>query len=180
MASGRRLAAAMAAAISAAAPSPCTRVGTTSTSAPRHRRAEDLQEIVNRRASGTGHDGDLPHEGRQRPLTARVEQPLAGKLFTELPQGQFQRADALGPDAFDDQLITAPRRINVQSAAAHDLQAVMQIEPHPHERVPPHRAADLGMVVLERQVAMARMRPGEIGDLARHPRRCRTTLRAGP
>ena len=71
---------------------------------------------------------DPPHERRQRPLPRRVEEPLAGQLLAKLPQGQLQGPHALGLDALDDQLVAAPRGIDVDPPAANHFQAVVQVE----------------------------------------------------
>ena len=54
-------------------------------------------------------------------------------------------------------------------APADHFQAVVQIEPQPGGHAPPHDGPQLGPVVLERQIAVARLRPGEVRDLAGHP-----------
>ena len=124
----RRLTVSMAAAISAAAPSPCTRTGTTSTSAPRQRRAEHLEKIADGRPGRAGDHGDPPHERRQRPFSRRVEQSFPGQLLAKLPQGQLQRPHAARHDVLDDQLVAAAGGVEVEMAAADHLQAVVQVE----------------------------------------------------
>ena len=85
----------MAAAISSAAPSPCTRTGHDQHVGPAPPPAEHLEKIAHGRAGGAGDHGDPPHERRQRPLARRIEQPLASQLLTQLAQRQFERAEAL-------------------------------------------------------------------------------------
>ena len=118
------------------------------------------------RPGRAGDDGHPPHEARQRPLAPRVEEPFAGELFPQLPQGQFQGPDALGLDLVDDQLIAAARGVDVEVSLADHFQAVAQIEAHARGRIAPECRADLRPVVLERQIAVARLRPREIGDFA--------------
>ena len=88
----------MAAAISSAAPVALHAGGDDQHVGPAPAAAQHLEEIADRRPGGTGDHGDPPHEARQRPLARRVEQPFAGQLVAELPQGQFQGADPLRLD----------------------------------------------------------------------------------
>ena len=108
-------------------------------------------------------------------LWAGSKSPSRAKLVAKLPQGQFQGPDPRGLDLLDDQLVAAPRGVDVEVPAADDLQAVVQVEPQPGGRVPPDDGPQLGPVVLERQVAVARLRPREVRDLAGHPDRRETT-----
>ena len=133
--------------------------------------AQDLEEIVDGRPRGAGDQSHPPHQPRQRPLPRRVEEPLAGQLLPQLPQGQLQGPHPLGLDLVDDQLVAAAGRIHVEVSLADHFQAVGQLEPHPRGDVPPDGRANLGPLVLERQIAMARLRPRQVRDLAAHPDR---------
>ncbi len=161
----------MAAAISAAAPSPCTRTGTTSTSAPRHRRASTWRKsrmaapvglvttAIRRTNAGSGR------------LRCPIEQSFPRQFLAQLPQGQFQRPHALGHNVLDHQLVAAAGGVEVEMPAADHLQAVVQIEPQSDGHAPPHHRPELGPLILERQVAVARLRPGEVRHLAGDPHR---------
>ena len=54
-------------------------------------------------------------------------------------------------------------------SAADDFEPVVQVEAHPHGRAAPHDGPQLGPIVLERQIAVSRLRPGEVRDLAGDP-----------
>ena len=131
--------------------------------------AQHLQKIVDGRPGGAGHQRDVADKGRQRPLAGGVEEPFAGELLAELPQGQFERPDALGHHVLDHQLVVPAGRVEVEVPPADDLQAVVRREPQPGRRAPPHDRAELSPLVLERQIAMPRLRPDEVRYLARHP-----------
>ncbi len=81
-----------------------------------------------------------------------------------------------GCDFLDDELIASPRGIDLQMAAAEDLQPVVELEPHAGGRRSPHHGRELGPGVLKRQIAVSRLRPGQVGDLARHPQRRQRAL----
>ena len=99
--------------------------------------AKDLQEIVDRRAGRAGDHGNPPHERRQRPLPPRVEETLAGQFLAKLPQGQLEGPHALGLNTLNDQLVVAPRGVDIDPTAANHFQSVVQIEPHPRGHVAP-------------------------------------------
>ena len=88
---------------------------------------EDGQQVV------CGGDLDVypPRKAGQRPFAAGIEQALRRQPLVQLAQSQLQRPDAQRLNFADDQLIHAPRRIDVQVAAADDLLAVLQIEVQP-------------------------------------------------
>ena len=165
----RRLTVSMAAAISAAAPSPCTRTGTTSTSAPRQRRANTWRKSRMAAPVGTGDHGDSPHQRGQRPLAGSVEQSFPRQFLPQLPQRQLQRPHAPRHDVLDDQLVAAALGVDVEMAAADHFQAVVQVEADANGHAPPHHGPQLGPVVLQGQVAVARLGPGEVRHLAHHP-----------
>ena len=139
-----------------------------STSAP-PTPAKDLEEIANRRAGGACDHGDLPDERGQGAFAGGIEKPFAGQFFAELAEGEFQRAHATGLDLFDDQLITAARGVDLEAAFADDFQAVVHIEAERAATGAPHGRFELRPVVLKREVAMARLRTGEVRYFACDP-----------
>ena len=76
--------------------------------------AGHLEQVADGRAGRAGDDHDPPGEPRQRPLPVRVEQPLGREPGEQLAERQLQRADPLGLDLADDDLVFAPRRIDGQ------------------------------------------------------------------
>ena len=133
--------------------------------------AENLKEVADGRPGRAGHDGDPPHKGGQRPFAGRIEEPLPRQLFPQLPQGQFQSPHAARDNVLDDQLVAATCGINVEMPPADHLKAVVQVETRPHRHAAPHDRPELRTVVLERQIAVARLRPGEIRNFAGDPNR---------
>ena len=83
------------AAISAAAPSPCTRVGRITRCALGWRRREHLDDVAERRAVERRDDADLARQRGQRPFARRVEQPFGLQLLLQLLERQLQRAEAV-------------------------------------------------------------------------------------
>ena len=59
--------------------------------------------------------------------------------------------------------------VDVEVSAADDLDAVGQIEPHASQGPSPDDGTKLRPIVFQRQVAVPRLRPGQVGDLAGHP-----------
>ena len=164
----------MPAAISAAAPSPCTRTGTISTCTPRQRRRSTSRK--SRIAAPVGLVTKAIRRGNRGSgrLRAGVEQSLGRQPLAQLAQRQLERAQALGLDLVDDELIAAARGVDVEIALADHFQAVVQVESHPAGRRAPHHGANLRLIVLERQVAVARLRAREVRNLAADPHRRET------
>ena len=166
----------MAAAISAAAPSPCTRVGTTSTSAPRHRRPSTCRKSRIAAPVGLVTTAIRRTNGGSGRLRAGSNSPSLASFSRSCRRASSSAPMPRGSIVLDDQLIAAARGVDVEVPAADHLQAVVQVEPHARGGAPPHRRAELGAVVFEREIAVARLRPGEVRDLARHPDRRETRL----
>ena len=137
---------------------------------------QHFEKVAHRRAGRTGDKRDPPRKRRQAALAGRIEQPFGGQLFAELAQCELERTDALRLELVDDQLVAAARRIHVEVAAAEDVEPVGQFELELRRRAAPHHGADLGQVVLEREVAVARLRPREVGDFAGDPHRRETAF----
>ena len=132
---------------------------------------QHLEKIANRRSGWAGDERDPPRKRRQRPLAGRVEPAFGGQFLAQPPQGLFGRPESLRLDLFDDQLVAAASRINVQMSAADDSQSVVQIAASFGRGGSPDDGPNLGFVVLEGQIAVARLGPGEIGNLAADPDR---------
>ena len=61
-------------------------------------------------------------------LRAGVEKALGPELLLELFEGELEGALALGLDDLDDDLVLAPRLVDVDPSAADDLEAVLEVE----------------------------------------------------
>ena len=104
--------------------------------APRQRR----DDVVQRGAGGRRHDADGAHEGRQGPLSIRLEQ-----AFGREPRAQAQEllVQLPGTDAlhrFDDHLQLAARLVHGQAPAQLDLHPVLQRDVAEHRGAAEHRA----------------------------------------
>ncbi len=83
----------MPAATSAAAPSPCTRAGQTSTWRG-EAVGEPVQDVADDGAGRRGDDADDARQIGQRALAAFVEETLGGELLAPLLEERHERADA--------------------------------------------------------------------------------------
>ena len=149
-----------------------------STSTPRQRRRSTSRK--SRTAAPVGLVTNASRRGNAGSLrfARRIEQPFGRQLLAQLPQRQLQRADALRLQLVDDQLIAAARRVHIEMAVADDVEPVGQIELQLRRRAAPHHGANLGLVVLEREIRVARLRPRVSSRSRPRPTRWETRLRA--
>ena len=116
----------MAAAISAAAPSPCTRHGARMISRRRIPPLHHVQHIANRRAGRRRDQADALRISGQRPFSFRREQAFRRELLLELLKRDLQRADALQFHRPHDELVLPARLIDRHVALQQKLLAVLQ------------------------------------------------------
>ena len=103
-------------------------------------------------------------------LALRREQALRPAAVT--PQRldpRQQRAGAGIFQALDDQLIFGAFRIGGDLAGGDDLDAVFRLQPDAAGDAAPDDRADLGALVLQREIDMAGGIGPHFGDLAAHP-----------
>ena len=120
-------------------------------------------------SAGRSDQADAIRQHRQRLLSLRREKAFGFEALFQLLEGQLQRAESDGLDAFYVDLIFAARFINAERAAHGDVQAVFKAELH---------GAQLGLeadhfylraVVLQGAVDVARLRFVAIGNFAFDP-----------
>jgi len=135
------------------------------------------EDVPDHGPRGRRDDADPGRQKRNRFLFPGVEKPLGREPRFELFEGLLQRAKALGLDPLDNQLVLAPRLVHPQPSAAHDPHALFQFERRKRrgarpaeggEARPEQNGADGALVVLEREIDMARSRAPQIRDLALH------------
>ena len=159
----------IAAATSAAEPSPCTRTGHTST----RRGKRSARRCRMSRITAPVGEVTTPitsRQKRQQLLARRVEQPFGGELLLALLEQRHQRADAGRLQRLDDDLVFRPARIGGEPAGGDHFEPFLGLEAHAAEGALPDHRLDLGAFVLEREIAVAGgMRAAIAGNLAAHP-----------
>ena len=159
----------MAAAISAAAPAPCTAHGvkiiSTAGIAPPHH----LQDIANGRA-GRGRDqADALRKTGQGPFSFGRKKPFRAELLLEFFKGGLERADALQFHGQHLQLILSARLINGDVALENHLPPVGQRAAMGHGVAAKKHAAQLRARVLEGEINVPGHLLAEVGDFPRDP-----------
>ena len=119
-------------------------------------------------------DGARP--GGQRALARGVEPARRLELRLQLREALVERARAGRPHPVDDELELAARLVQRRRRAHVDRHAVGQLEVEQLRLAAPQHAAHLRALVLEREVAVARRRAQEAGDLAADPHRRKRAL----
>src|SRR5262249_43298239 len=110
---------------------------------------QDLQHVAHRRPGRAGDQHHTAGEARQFLLPLRVEVAANRELFLELPERQLQRADALGLQLLDLQLVLAARHVHAEPAAGDHLHAVAQVELQPQVDAAIDYGLELGFCVFE-------------------------------
>ena len=91
-------------------------------------------------------------------LAGGVEEPLGLEPALELLEGELERAHALGLEQLDHQLVFPAREVHVEAAEGQHLHAVLRLEGHAAAAPAEEHAAELGGVVLQREVGVPRRR----------------------
>jgi hypothetical protein len=129
---------------------------------------EAVEDVANDGAGGRGDDADRARQERQPALALLIEQPLRGELAAALVEQRHQRALPGQLQPIDDDLIFGAARIGGELAGRDDFDAVLRPEAeHLRATLPDHRV-HAGLVVLQREVAMAGAVALEAADLAAH------------
>ena len=173
---GTRPMARTASAISAAAPSPWTRVGPDDEVDIGMAAGEDLDDVAQRRAVERGHDADFRRQRRQRPLARRLEEALGLEFLLQLLERQLQRAESLRLQVVAEQLILALRLVDAEPAARDHAQPVFGLELQVAHGGAIHHRLDLRAAILEREVEVAGVPQPAVGDLSLDPQIAETGL----
>ena len=103
-----------------------------------------------------GDDADHARQERQLALALRVEQPFGGERLAALFEQRQQRALAGQLHPLDDDLVLRAPGIGGELAGRDDLGAVLGPEGESRRTAPPDHRVDAGVLVLEREIAVAR------------------------
>ena len=82
-------------------------------------------------------------------LRASSKRPSASSRRLSCSNASLQRAQALGLEQLDDQLVFPARRVDVEAAEGQYLHAVLEVEAHPPPAAPEQHRAELGHLVLQ-------------------------------
>ena len=102
-------------------------------------------------------------------LRAPSKRPSASSRRLSCSNASLERAQPLGLEQLDDQLVFSAGGVDVEAAEGEHLHAVLQIEAHPPAPAPEQHRAELGHLVLQGEVGMPRAGRAEIADLPLHP-----------
>src|SRR5260370_18577084 len=127
---------------------------------------EDAHNVAHGGATGRSNEGDAAGKDRQRLFARRVEEALGFEAFFQLIESKLQGAEADGLDLLDINLIFAALLIDTDGAAHGDLQAVLGAELDAALLLLEENAADLGAVVLQSEIDVARLGFAAVGDFA--------------
>ena len=130
---------------------------------------EPVENVADHRPGRGGHHADPRRREWQRPLARLVEQPLRRELAPTLVEQRHQRALSGKLEPVDDDLVARARRIGGEPPGCDHLYAVLGLEPKRARLPAPDHCIDAGVLVLEREIAMAGSDPLEAGNLAAHP-----------
>ena len=144
-----------------------------------HRQYVDLQQrkaarqhakdIAHRRAGGRSDDGEAANETRQGTLAIGSEQSFRRQFLLECFEGHAQCTFAGLFHVFEHELVFATCFVQGDAAPHQHQRAVAWRKTQVHRLLLEQRAADLGAVVLQREVQVARRGTGKIADFALHP-----------
>ena len=153
----------------AAAPSPCTRQGATSTGIDGNRPWSTRRK--SRSAAPVGLVATPMRRGRngQRPLARRVEQPLLLEPGLELLQLEGAGPGAAQLHLLHHQLVLPMRRVDLDEATGHHLEPLGQGQGQAARLGGPEHGAQHRLGVLEGEVDVAAPLAAQVGHLACHP-----------
>ena len=117
--------------------------------------AQDAHDIAHGGAARRGDQADAVGEHGQRLFALGSKESFGFEAFLQLLEGELQRAEAYRLDILDVDLVFAACFIDADRAANGDVQAVLGAELDAALLLFEENAADLGAVVLEREVDMA-------------------------
>ena len=141
----------------------------TSTSTPCHRCRSTSRKSRTAAPVGLVITARRRGKPRQRLLVLWIEESFGRQFLLQLAQRLLQRTESARLNLANHQLITAPRRIDIDVTATDDLQAVLQIESQATGHTAPDHRADLGIRILECQIQMPGLRTRQVGHFADDP-----------
>src|ERR1700683_946861 len=109
---------------------------------------------------------DATRQKRERLFSLRGEQTLGFQALFQLIEGQLQRAQADRLDALDVDLIFAAGFVDADGTAHSDVEAIFGAEFHESQLVLEADATDLGAVVFEGAIHVARRGFVAVGEFA--------------
>ena len=139
-----------------------------------------VQDVAHRGAGGRGDDADAPGQRRQRTLALGGEQALRLESRAQLLELALQGAETRILHVLDDELKLAARLVESDAGAHEHFLAVAGGERAQHVPLPEHRAAHLGVRVLQGKIPVSGAWPREIGDLGLDPQSPEAALEQQP
>ena len=125
------------------------------------------EHIADHRAGRGCDDADDFRQERTRLLARLLEKTFGGELALSFVEQRHQRAGARWIECLDDDLIFRRPRKRRDAALDDDFHALLGLETQPPEGALPDHRIDLGLVVLESEIAMAgRVRSAIARDFA--------------
>ena len=131
--------------------------------------SQNLEKVADRRPGRTCNKGNSAWEPWQRSFTFCREETFLGELIAKLSQSKLEGAETLRHDLIDHKLVTTSWRIKIQVSLADHFQSVVQVKLQSAGSGTPNDGTELSLIVLQREVAVPRLRPREVGDFAGHP-----------
>src|SRR5262245_60952734 len=131
---------------------------------------EPVQDVADDGARGRCDDADQLWQERQELLARRVEQAFGRELALALLNERHERAESSRLERLDHDLVFRLAGIGGQPPGDEDLEPLLGLEPPAGERSPPDHRLDFGILVLEREIAVAGggVRPLVAGDFSAH------------
>src|SRR5258707_643190 len=127
---------------------------------------EDAHDVSDGRASWRSDEADAAGKKRERFFSPGVEEAFRFETFFQLVEGELQRALPHEIDFLDVNLIFAALLVDADAAAHGDLQTVFGAELDAALLLLEVHAADLGAVVFQSEIDVARLGFAAVGDFA--------------
>ena len=114
---------------------------------------------------------------RQRALACRRRRaPRPRSRFLSCSKASCSAPRPLRLEQLDHELVLAALGVDLEAAEGQDLQAVLELEAHAPGPAAEQHAAELGALVLQREVGVAGRGRAQIADLALDPHRRESLL----
>ena len=127
---------------------------------------DTVQNIADHGPCGTGHHPDHRRRGGQGRFARRLEQTFSRKLGLQTLQLGQKRADARRLHGLDDDLIAGSGGIGGDASGDDHFQSLLRLDLQATDRALPHHPVDRRLVVLQRQIDVARGVARDLGNLA--------------
>ncbi len=142
----------------------------------RHASADDLQDVVDRRARGTRDHADTPGPRRQSSLALGLEQALGRELLLALLEREGHLAQTAGLRPLPVELKATLGHIDTQAPEHPQALALGETKAEPADAGRPHRHRERRLVVAQREVGVAAAGQDQVRDLALDPQRLKAAL----